>query len=155
MMLGYKGMGGHKNAAVCTSRRETSGDTTLSTPWSWTSSVQNWERTISGWLSLWYFWGPPLSFNMFFRSGVPREGSPQGQVGCMRLPGDSRPSTNAHPPRFSRSQPAPVDHFLQITAAKDPHPPLFLAPTFFTSLLDCEGQNLENRARPVLKPSWM
>ena len=26
---------------------------------------------------------------------------------------------------------------------------------FFTSLLDCEGQNLENRARPVLKPSWM
>ena len=52
-------------------------------------------------------------------------------------------------------QPAPVDPFLQTTAAKSPHPALVLAPTFFTSLLDCEGQNLENRARPVLKPSWL
>ena len=68
-----------------------------------------------------------------------------------QLPGDSHPSTNAHLPRFSRRKPALVHHFLQTTAAKCPHPTLFLAPTIFTSLLDFEGQNLENRARPVLK----
>ena len=72
-----------------------------------------------------------------------------------QLPGDSHPSTNAHLPRFSRRKPALVHHFLQTPAAKGPHPTLFLAPTIFTSLLDFEGQNLENRARPVLKPSWM
>ena len=96
---------------------------------------------------------------MSFISGFLREGSPQGQVVGMQmmtqLPGDSQPSTNEHPPKLSRMQPAPADHFFQTTAAKGPQPTLFLAPTFVTSLLDSEGQNLENRGRPVLKPSWM
>ena len=70
-----------------------------------------------------------------------------------------------HPPRFSRTQPAPVDPILQTTTAKRPHTNLFLpCPLcfllfsfffFFTSLLHSEGWNLENRVRPVLTPSSM
>ena len=70
-----------------------------------------------------------------------------------QLPRDSHPSTNAHPPRFSRRKPAPAEHFLQTIAAKGLHPTLFLAPTSFTSLLDGEGQNPENSqacARTIL-----
>ena len=34
---------------------------------------------------------------------------------------------NCHPPRFCRTQPAPVDPILQTTTSKRPHPTLFLS----------------------------
>ena len=48
---------------------------------------------------------------------------------------------NCHPPRFSRTQPVPVDSILQTTTSKHPHPTLFLphllplSSCFFFSLL--------------------
>lgn len=41
-------MWGHKEGTdVYKTRREASGETTLSTPWYWTSSLQNWEKSMS------------------------------------------------------------------------------------------------------------